>query len=1339
MHLSSPRQGRPEVASHPSKRLHVSRLSQSFAIMSSIDKMSIMGIRSFKGGGHAEAIQIFTPLTLVVGVNGSGKTTIIECLKYVLTGLTPPNTKAGGAFIHDPQLTGDKELLAQVKISFKSTQGYDLVATRNLQLTVKKTARSMKTLECALKMRRNGEVTTVSSRVVEMDQILPQYLGVSTAVIDNVIFCHQEESLWPMSDSSTLKKKFDEIFEAQKYMKAIKNIKDIGKEKKQQLGEYKIHEQNAKIDKDRARKAEKRSVGLRDEIESLRERVGELGRQMKKAHDLANTAWSDSEEFSRVLGQLEGKRIEARGKQSTIDDLKINLKEMSESDEWLESTLEQFDARQKELTSGMKTKQEQYVACTDQIKDLRTKLDVKLAARGKFQQEKEEHERQVVRRKKTIRDTAAKHEMRGFDDLTDERLVEEFLFRIRKTLKDQQKALDNAKREHDTGKRDAQSLVNKLSEKKSSVQESKIAAKRQMALNDREANEYQKKVNDIKSDEGNKAVIESRIEELAKKITKGRGSAESAGWEKKLKDANSELRDREDDSERLNKELVQGTRRAGEMARLAHLKQELKERDTSRKTLLSAHSERISSALGRDWNATTVSQVHQDSVNSASGEVASAERERDAVTRGLEQIQFKQKAMRESLAKKTATVTNSEEKIRKATGNEPSDYEQDLLDAQAAAAQARGDTKGSKQLHDYFVQILNAMDSPKPACRVCQRGFKSKEDPVYLKMKTKVETIIKDSLKEIEDVEADESENKMTEMLDLKVSYETWKMLTESEIPAMRKDLQGFDQERESVLAEIEKRDNVVSERQHVKKELEAISKTVASLSQCENDIKTLTSQVEDLSAKESQHAGGRTLDDIQEEISKATDKVRDVKKVITRLTMEQDQSRSDMSSMELALRDLKGELSTANFQLEKKASLVARVEEFKAQNQKQREAVDKADKDIEQIEPQISTATTKYDDIVQRADAEERELSLEVSRLSESVQGLDMMNEQIQAYVNRGGDNQLSGTDREIKNYEEEVSSVTTEQGRLAREVNKINDQIKDSDATRRQYADNLRYRRSSKALQQLSTEIGELESHNAEADRDRLKTEADKWTKEHQKLSAKQAGHMGEMRSKDAELEVILKDFETDYMDAPQRYKEAHIKVETMKAAVEDLSRYGGALDKAIMKYHSLKMDEINETIDELWQNTYQGSDVDTIMIKAENDTSGASNRTYNYRVVMVKQGTAMDMRGRCSAGQKVLASIIIRLALADCFSANCGLIALDEPTTNLDRDNIEALARSLHGIIQRRQKQANFQLIIITHDEDFLRHMQCGDFADHYYRVSRDGQANSQIEMQSIAEVL
>jgi DNA repair protein RAD50 len=71
--------------------------------MSKIEKLSIQGIRSF-GHQSREAIQFNTPLTLIVGYNGSGKTTIIECLKYATTGELPPNSK-GGAFIHDPKVS----------------------------------------------------------------------------------------------------------------------------------------------------------------------------------------------------------------------------------------------------------------------------------------------------------------------------------------------------------------------------------------------------------------------------------------------------------------------------------------------------------------------------------------------------------------------------------------------------------------------------------------------------------------------------------------------------------------------------------------------------------------------------------------------------------------------------------------------------------------------------------------------------------------------------------------------------------------------------------------------------------------------------------------------------------------------------------------------------------------------------------------------------------------------------------------------------------------------------------------------------------------------------------
>lgn len=53
----------------------------------------------------------------------------------------------------------------------------------------------------------------ISPYVLDKDT-LPQ------AVLENVIFVHQEDSNWPLAEGLVLKKKFDDIFAATKYTKA---------------------------------------------------------------------------------------------------------------------------------------------------------------------------------------------------------------------------------------------------------------------------------------------------------------------------------------------------------------------------------------------------------------------------------------------------------------------------------------------------------------------------------------------------------------------------------------------------------------------------------------------------------------------------------------------------------------------------------------------------------------------------------------------------------------------------------------------------------------------------------------------------------------------------------------------------------------------------------------------------------------------------------------------------------------------------------------------------------------------------------------------------------------
>lgn len=88
-----------------------------------------------------------------------------------------------------------------------------------------------KQLEGILRTRDdNGELVTTSNGCAEMDKQMPSLLGVSRAVLENVIFCHQEESLWPLGDANTLKANFDAIFSATRYSKALETIRKLRKE-----------------------------------------------------------------------------------------------------------------------------------------------------------------------------------------------------------------------------------------------------------------------------------------------------------------------------------------------------------------------------------------------------------------------------------------------------------------------------------------------------------------------------------------------------------------------------------------------------------------------------------------------------------------------------------------------------------------------------------------------------------------------------------------------------------------------------------------------------------------------------------------------------------------------------------------------------------------------------------------------------------------------------------------------------------------------------------------------------------------------------------------------------
>lgn len=92
-------------------------------------------------------------------------------------------------------------------------------------------------------------------------------------------------------------------------------------------------------------------------------------------------------------------------------------------------------------------------------------------------------------------------------------------------------------------------------------------------------------------------------------------------------------------------------------------------------------------------------------------------------------------------------------------------------------------------------------------------------------------------------------------------------------------------------------------------------------------------------------------------------------------------------------------------------------------------------------------------------------------------------------------------------------------------------------------------------------------------------------------------------------------------------------------LQQIILNLNAYSKVLDVAMIEYHEERMSTINRIMKQMWKLVYTGTDTTSIEI-CTNVTGGldTARRTYNYKLVQTKHGHELDMKGRCSAGQKV-----------------------------------------------------------------------------------------------------
>lgn len=74
-----------------------------------------------------------------------------------------------------------------------------------------------------------------SHPIGDAEKLMPELIGVPKAILENVVFCHQEDSNWPMNTGGELKKRFDKIFGVEEYNTTMDKFIKIRKEYENKL------------------------------------------------------------------------------------------------------------------------------------------------------------------------------------------------------------------------------------------------------------------------------------------------------------------------------------------------------------------------------------------------------------------------------------------------------------------------------------------------------------------------------------------------------------------------------------------------------------------------------------------------------------------------------------------------------------------------------------------------------------------------------------------------------------------------------------------------------------------------------------------------------------------------------------------------------------------------------------------------------------------------------------------------------------------------------------------------------------------------------------------------
>jgi len=296
----------------------------------------------------------------------------------------PPGNKSGQAFVHDPRSIGQSLVKAQVKLRFTGRAGTSMVVARSMEVQQKKTTLTFKQLDGVLRSTdENGKRVSIGHKCSELDRQLPMLLGVSKAILEHVVFCHQEESSWPLQEGAVLKKRFDDIFDSTRYSKALEVFAKLKKDYSSQVKDLKADVAGISSHRHAAKGFRQELSQHNEQMEVVEEEITDQKDALKETEEEQKKLESIMERVDELNGDLETRRQLMATKKEVLK----NTLNMLQEDLTNRHSLSELKGMQLEFASKIDTQREEENSLEAELKSARDELDRIHEKEAKLKQE----------------------------------------------------------------------------------------------------------------------------------------------------------------------------------------------------------------------------------------------------------------------------------------------------------------------------------------------------------------------------------------------------------------------------------------------------------------------------------------------------------------------------------------------------------------------------------------------------------------------------------------------------------------------------------------------------------------------------------------------------------------------------------------------------------------------------------------------------------------------------------------------------------------------------------------------------------------------------------------